>query len=145
MKTKFVATNMDRKKSLLAELMKNMLTRINQQILTCIQNKEGIRSDLIFPFFNAHKRSLSKLYLQPWTCMSKMRNTRISSLCLPLLVGLNAQHKNLKKLLQFQSMFRSTSYGHKETKIKLGPTDFLISLARLCHFNYTNSCNYGAY
>ena len=52
MKTKFVATNMDRKKSLLAELMKIMLTRINQQILTCIQNKEGIRSDLIFPFFN---------------------------------------------------------------------------------------------
>ena len=63
MKTKFVATNMDRKKSLLAELMKNMLTRINQQILTCIQNKEGIRSDLIFPFFNGQKRSLSKFYL----------------------------------------------------------------------------------
>ena len=40
-------------------------------------------------------------------------------------------------------MFMPTSYGHKETKMKLGPTDFLISLARLCHFNYTNSCNYG--
>ena len=63
MKTKFVATNMDRKKSLLAELMKIMLTRINQQILTCIQNKEGIRSDLIFPFFNEQKRSLSKFHL----------------------------------------------------------------------------------
>ena len=63
MKTKFVATNMKRKKSLLAELMKNMLTRINQQFLTCIQNKKGIRSDLIFPFFNEQKRSLSNFYL----------------------------------------------------------------------------------
>ena len=63
MKTKFVATNMDRKKSLLAELMKNMLTRITQQILPCIQKKKGIRTDLIFPFFNEQKRSLSKFYL----------------------------------------------------------------------------------
>ena len=48
-KTKLVE-NMGRKKSLLSELVKNILNSINQEMVT--YNMECIRQNLIFPFFN---------------------------------------------------------------------------------------------
>ena len=62
MKTKFVATNMDGKKKFVGEIDEKYVDQ-NKPANFNIQNKEGIRSDLICPFFNDQKRSLSKFYL----------------------------------------------------------------------------------